>query len=78
MEQEQEEAELNDHAASAKKIPSQCTAVAATKAIVMIAIRLPTPKVPERSTSGYPSKNTWQVRKTMVAVRRVLLLLLKL
>ena len=67
--------ELNVRCASAKTIPSRYTVVAATKAIVMIAIRLPTPKVPERSTSGYLLKNTWQVRKTMlVLLLRVLLL----
>ena len=76
--EEEEKEELNVRCASAKKIPSQCTAANATKTTAMAAIREPI-MAGGRSTSGYPSKNTWQVRKTMVAVLlRVQLQLLKL
>ena len=72
--EEEEKEELNVRSASgAKKIPSQCTAARAAKATATIATRWCTAKALGRSTSGYPSKNTWQVRNTMVAV----LLLLK-
>ena len=77
-EEHQKEEERNGRSAVAKKIPSRCTAAAATKTTAMTAIEHGTAKALERSTSGYPSKNTWQVRKTMVAVRRVLRVLLKL
>ena len=76
MEEEEAEAELNDRSASgATKIPSQCTATCAAKATATIATRWCTAKALGRSTSGYPSKNTWRVRKTMAAaVLRLLLL----
>ena len=76
--EEEEEAEPNVRSAVAKKIQSRCTAAAATKTTATIAIEHGTAKALGRSTSGYLLKNTWQVRKAMMAVRRGLRVLLKL
>ena len=71
VEEAEVEEELNVRSASAKTIPSRCTAATATKTTAMTAIEHGMAKAGGRSTSGYPSKNTWQVRKTMVAAVQV-------
>ena len=78
VEEHQKEEERNGRSAVAKKIPSRCTAAAATKTTATIAIEHGTAKALGRSTSGYLLKNTWQVRKTMVAVLLLVLVLPKL